>query len=168
MGNQVGGRLYNLALKDLNGDPWEWRTNRRGKLVLIDFWFVDCPHCRTAIPHLKQLQAQYGPYGLEVVGIACEKAGTVQEQALRVARLCQIQQTNYRLLLASGEANPVPVQFGVRVYPTLFLLDEDGKILWIHEGGFARDPRERDMNLEPASLRVLRRQVEQGLGIGRP
>jgi len=74
----------------------------QAKLVLLDFWYAGCVHCRTAIPHLKQLQAQYGPYGLEVVGIACEKAGTAQEQALRVARLCQIQQTNYRLLLAGG------------------------------------------------------------------
>jgi thiol-disulfide isomerase/thioredoxin len=165
MGNQVGGRLYNLALRDLNGDPWEWRTNRRGKLVLLDFWRSDCIPCQQAIYHLKALQAQYGPYGLEVVGIACEKTGTTQEQTYRVARVCQRLQTNYRLLLAGGSHNPVREQFGVRVFPTLFLLDENGVILWTHEGGFTPP---RHTAGDPADLQVLRRQIESRLGTAPP
>jgi thiol-disulfide isomerase/thioredoxin len=156
MGNQVGGRLYNLALRDVEGNPWEWRTNRRGKVVLLDFWKTSCPPCRAAISNLKSLQVAYGPVGLEVVGIACEQDGTPQEQALRVALLCRAQQTNYRLLLAGGLHNPVPEQFGVRYLPTLFLLDESGTILWIHEGGLARDDDA-----------VLRRQIERALGVQR-
>jgi thiol-disulfide isomerase/thioredoxin len=156
MGNQVGGRLYNLALRDLEGNVWEWRTNRRGKVVLLDFWKTSCPPCRAAIGNLKALQAAYGPVGLEVIGIACEPDGTPQEQALRVALLCRAQQTNYRLLLAGGLHNPVPDQFGVRYLPTLFLLDENGTILWIHEGGLSRDDDA-----------VLRRQIERALNVQR-
>lgn len=154
MGNQVGGRLYNLALPDLEGHTWEWRKDRRGKVVLLDFWSSHCLPCLASIENLKQLQAQYGPIGLEVIGIACESQGTPQEQALRVALACRARQTNYRLLLASGLHNPVPEQFGVRSVPTLFLLDEQGTILWIHEG-----------LLTPPDLLVLRRLIERALGM---
>jgi thiol-disulfide isomerase/thioredoxin len=154
MGNQVGGRLYNLALRDLEGNPWEWRTHRRGRLVLLDFWKHDCMPCRYAIEDLKKLQAEYGYAGLEVIGIACEERGSAQEQVYRAATVCQSAQTNYRLLLAGGTHNPVPEQFGVRAFPTLFLLDENGIILWVHEGGFRPDDRA-----------WIRRQIEQRLGV---
>jgi thiol-disulfide isomerase/thioredoxin len=152
----LGNKLYDLALADLTGATWDWQANRRGKLVLLDFWFSTCPPCREAIYHLKGLQGQYGMAGLEVVGIACERDGTPQEQAYRVATLCQRLDTNYRLLLASGRHNPVPEQFGVRVFPTLFLLDEGGNILWRHEGGLRQD-----------DVEVLRREIEGRLGMHR-
>jgi hypothetical protein len=95
--------------------------------------------------------------GLEVVGIACEQDGTPEQQSYRVAKVCQRLQTNYRLLLAGGRHNPVPEQFGVRVYPTMFLLDENGIILWRHDGG-----------LRPDDLEVLRRTIEVKLGLRQP
>jgi thiol-disulfide isomerase/thioredoxin len=156
-GNQIGSRLNSLTLNELNGDIWDWGTKRRGKLVLIDFWFSSCIPCQEAIYHLKALQGQYGVAGLEVIGIACEQDGTPEQQAYRAAKVCQRLQTNYRLLLAGGRHNPVPEQFGVRVYPTMFLLDENGVIVWRHEGGLRQD----DMD-------VLRRTIEVRLGLRQP
>ena len=41
----------------------------RGKVVILDFWATYCPPCIEEIPHLKALQAKYGPEELLVVGL---------------------------------------------------------------------------------------------------
>lgn len=41
----------------------------RGKVVILDFWATYCPPCIEEIPHLKALQAKYGPDELLIVGL---------------------------------------------------------------------------------------------------
>jgi thiol-disulfide isomerase/thioredoxin len=41
----------------------------RGKIVLVNFWTYSCINCRRTIPYLKRWQAEYGPLGLQVIGI---------------------------------------------------------------------------------------------------
>jgi thiol-disulfide isomerase/thioredoxin len=124
----VGSQLYNFALNDTQGRPWEFKKQRRGKVILLDFWFTTCRPCINTVHHLKRLQQQYGPEGLEVIGIANEGAGTIQDQARRVNLFAQVQRINYQLLLSGGSDCPVIRQFGVTNYPTLLLLDESGRI----------------------------------------
>lgn len=132
----VGKQLVNLALNDINGEPWEFKTSRRGKLILLDFWSTTCLPCRETTPALRQLQSQFGSQGLEVIGIACEDGGSAPEQAYRVNALCQKLQINYRQLLSSGGQCPVRTQFGIHFVPTLVLIDanDQGRIVWHHEG----------------------------------
>jgi thiol-disulfide isomerase/thioredoxin len=137
----VGNQLVNFALEDINGEPWELRTNRKGKLVLLDFWGTWCSHCKVAMPTLKGLQQQYGPAGLEVIGIAYENSGTREEQAHEVNDTCKRLLVNYRQLLGSGPNCVVKRELGVRAYPTMILIDERGNILWRHVGGL--NDRER-------------------------
>jgi thiol-disulfide isomerase/thioredoxin len=129
----TGRQLYNFALNDLSGQPWEFR-NRRGRLVLLDFWGTWCVHCLHTVPHLNILQERYGPYGLEVIGIAYEE-GTSQEQVQKVSRVRQRLAINYRLLMGSDRSRcPVRSQFAVSIWPTMVLLDESGRIIWRAEG----------------------------------
>lgn len=130
----VGKNLVNLALYDLNHRPWEFKTDRKGKLVLIDFWGTMCIPCKQAIPHLRILQSQYGSAGLEVVGIAYEAGNSFEEQARGVSAVAQRLQINYRLLMGGGSQCPVQAGFNIRAIPTLVLIDENGYIIWRHEG----------------------------------
>lgn len=41
----------------------------RGRVVLLHFWRINCPACRTEEPVLQWLKKNYGPYGLEILGI---------------------------------------------------------------------------------------------------
>jgi thiol-disulfide isomerase/thioredoxin len=136
-------QLDNFALQDVDGKPWEFRRDRKGRLVLLDFWFSACPPCRKAIEHLKELHQGYASRGLEVIGIACEQQGspgavlTSDEVVTRVLRIKSRQNIPYRLLLAGdqGPLRPCPVstQLGIVAFPTLKLIDENGKIVreWV-------------------------------------
>jgi thiol-disulfide isomerase/thioredoxin len=130
-----GRRLGNFALKDLDGQTWEYNRNRKGRVVLLDFWYSTCPHCLPAMPKLAKLQQEYGSYGLEVVGIAYEK-GDFDRQAMNVRGVRARLGANYTMLLGGGGTGPCPVrtQFGVSRFPTLVLLDASGNIIMQKEG----------------------------------
>jgi thiol-disulfide isomerase/thioredoxin len=44
--------------------------NLRGKVVLVDFWGIDCGPCKKAFPHVLEMQRKYGADGLAVVSVA--------------------------------------------------------------------------------------------------
>lgn len=147
-----GHKLENFALYDLDGQPWEYRRNRKGKVLLIDFWYTTCGPCLQAIPELKRLQKDYGPYGLEVVGIACEK-GTVAEQVEKVRRVRAWQDIKYTILLGGSGTCPVQAQFRVSNFPTLILIDERGEYVWRREG------------LDPEGKYDLEMEIRKRLGL---
>jgi thiol-disulfide isomerase/thioredoxin len=124
------GHLRYMALRDLDGQVWDF-SQRRGRLVLLDFWGTWCMPCLRALPEVARLNAQYADRGLEVVGIACEKVGPV-EGARRVRQTQgRIPGLDYRILLADEYGRcPVQSQFQIAAYPTLVLLDADGSIVW--------------------------------------
>jgi thiol-disulfide isomerase/thioredoxin len=41
----------------------------RGKVLVLDFYATWCEPCRQSIPRLNELQEQYGPAGVQVVGL---------------------------------------------------------------------------------------------------
>jgi thiol-disulfide isomerase/thioredoxin len=147
-----GRKVHNLALSDLDGETWELRRHRSGRLVLLDFWSTTCAPCRNSIPHLVTLQQKYGSYGLSVVGIAYESSSlTLPQQAERVRGVRGRFNANYLMLLGGGPTCPVRTQLEVSVFPTLVLLDETGTIVWRSEG------------LDPQKLYDLEMAIRRGL-----
>lgn len=140
----TGNTLDNLALREPSGQPWEFR-HHRGKLILLDFCGSWCGHCLQAIPHLNSLHDRYGPYGLEIVGIAYED-GPLADQVRKVEAMRQKQRIRYRLLLGEDRTScPVRTQFAVRAWPTLVLLDDAGHILWRGEGNDVQQRKELEL-----------------------
>lgn len=129
----TGSKVENFGLHDLDGRPWEFRQHK-GRLVLIDFWFTTCRPCLEALPHLNILHQNYGRYGLEVIGIAYED-GSFEDQTRKVNNVRGRLNLKYKLLLGGpGDTCPVKAKFGVDKFPTLFLVDENGEVLWRSEG----------------------------------
>ncbi len=146
-----GRRLVNFALKDVDGRPWEF-SQHYGRLVLLDFWGTWCMPCLRAIPHVKRLQSEYGSHGLEVIGVACERADE-PDPTRAVRRVVDRQQINYRVLLAEKyQECPVQQKFAISAYPTLILLDGAGNILWRGDAG---------------GIRQLEATIQQHLRVGR-
>jgi thiol-disulfide isomerase/thioredoxin len=149
----TGNTLYNFALYDLNGQPWEFRQHQ-GRLVMLDFWGTWCSHCLVSVKDLNALQDRYGRYGLEVIGIDYEGDAQPQDQIMKVRGARQRYGMNYRILLGGNQdICPVRAQFGVRNFPTAFLVDENNRVIWRSEG------------LGPQQVRELEIIIRQRLGV---
>ena len=44
-------------------------SDYQNKVLVLDFYATWCEPCRDSIPHLVELQQQYGPHGLQVIGL---------------------------------------------------------------------------------------------------
>jgi thiol-disulfide isomerase/thioredoxin len=152
----VGRKLVDFALYDQNGRVWEYRKDRvgggrLGRLVLIDFWSSRCVPCLAAMQSIVELNQKYGPYGLDVVGIAYE-TGTSEQQVAQIRSVRGRYNVRYPTLLGAGSNCPVRTQFEIQYFPTLILLDENGEIIFRKEGLDARGLQELDLEIHKRLL----------------
>lgn len=103
-----------ISLKDL-----------RGKVVLLDFWTFCCINCMHIIPDLHKLEAKY-PDELVVVGVHSAKFENEKDNAnIREAIL----RYNIEHPVVNDADFKIWNQYAVRAWPTLVLIDPDGKII---------------------------------------
>ena len=57
-----------MNLKDLNGRPIAL-SSLRGKVVLLNFWKIDCPPCSVEKPILERIYRKYAGRGLEILAV---------------------------------------------------------------------------------------------------
>ncbi|MBN9119551.1 MAG: redoxin family protein [Planctomycetes bacterium] len=136
MGNTTttGGSAGKLALVDTLGRPWELDSVKPGSLVLVEFISSTCVPCKRAIPVMKDLQSRYGASGLQVAAVLCDNLPQ-QERADLAAKYGREQNLNYALFVEPGTAGSVRDRLGVESYPTAFLLNASGKVLWTGHPG---------------------------------
>ena len=120
-------RLSNFVFPDLNGKPYRL-SQADSDYVLLCFWGTWCDPCLAAMPHLADLQQQFGPERLRVVSIAYERGG--EGGAKSVARTVRRLGLNYPVLLAPSDGScPLASVMEVQYYPTLVLLDREGRVV---------------------------------------
>ncbi len=145
-------KLDDFRLPDLEGKPVRFR-DLDADFVLLDFWGTWCKPCLDSIPHLVDLQKQYGPGRLKVVGIACEKT-PLEHRRARVDEFARKAGINYTVLVTSMDGTcPVQDSFQIRYYPTMILLDRKGQVLWTAEGATPANLYRLDRALASASPR---------------
>jgi DNA-binding beta-propeller fold protein YncE len=102
----------------------------RGKVVLLDFWTYCCINCMHILPDLKRLERKYADT-LVVIGVHSAKFFTEQEtENIRQAIL------RYEIEHPVVNDNQMLVwqQYAVRAWPTLVLIDPEGKIVGYRSG----------------------------------
>lgn len=99
------------------------------KITLIDFWYMDCPPCVQAIPHLNELHQKYSEKGLQVLGV--NPIDNSEKNLKRFPNFLAHNHIDYPIILTNKrEIEP----FNVVVYPTFYLIDKTGKILQMGMG----------------------------------
>lgn len=98
----------------------------KDRLVLLDFWATWCTPCRAEKPHLARAYQEYGPRGLEIIGISLDEPQGVS--ADRVRKFAQDEGMPWPQVYTLGAA--LASNYGVTGIPAAFLIDGNtGQIL---------------------------------------
>ena len=130
-----------FSLPDLQGRQHpisEWD----GHVVALNFWATWCPPCLKEIPELIRMQSDYGPRGLQIIGIALQNP---QE----VVAFAQRHGINYPLLAGEMPVLRIAEAYGndLGALPYTVVIDRQGRIAYIKRGAVQR--AEMDKVLRP-------------------
>jgi thiol-disulfide isomerase/thioredoxin len=92
----------------------------RGKVVLLDFWATWCASCQIEMPRFVAWQSQYGPRGLQIIGISMDDDPALARKLYKKMKL------NYPV--AIGDEKLGQLYGGVLGLPLTYLIDSQGNV----------------------------------------
>jgi peroxiredoxin len=117
-----GKAAPDFELKALDGKTIHL-SDYKGKAVLLNFWATWCQPCKIEMPWFAELQKQYGPEGLQVVGIAVDEDSTPDDLKQFAGKLG----VNYPILV--GKESVEDQYGGVQFLPATLYINREGMIV---------------------------------------
>ena len=133
--NEMTGAMapdFELNVVDAHGKSIKL-SSLRGKAVLLNFWATWCEPCKIEMPWFVDLQKQYGPEGLQIVGVSMD-----DESEKTVADFAKKMGVNYPILV--GTEKVADLYGGVEGLPTSYFIDRSGKVV-AREAGLISESR---------------------------
>ncbi|MHB9081405.1 MAG: TlpA disulfide reductase family protein, partial [Pirellulaceae bacterium] len=116
---------FDFNLTDLSGQNISL-AGYRGKVLMVNIWGTWCPTCREEIPTLVKLQTQYGPQGMQLVGLNDEQTEDVAEANTAVQKFVQENGINYPCAVGTPAIKQQVPNF--EGFPTTLFIDRTGKV----------------------------------------
>lgn len=101
-------------------------SSLKGKVVLIDFWFIGCGPCIESVPTLNRLQTKYKNGGFEVIGINC-----FSDNEDKIREYCTNIGMEYKNVW-KGET--ICKEYKINAAPIFYLINKKGKIVYSQIG----------------------------------
>jgi uncharacterized protein (TIGR03435 family) len=102
-----------------------------GKLVILEFWATWCGPCVAAIPHLKELAAEFKDEPLQIIAITDEDRATVE---------AFLKEKPMSAWIGVGASKDTHTAYGVHGIPHTVIVSPNGKILGVtHPAALQRD-----------------------------
>ncbi len=131
----------------LDGDAPELK----GQPVLLEFWGTWCGPCVAAMPHVQDLWTRYREQGLRVVAISYETPEVMRPF---------LEQHGYTMPVGSDPRKSCIEAFGVTSWPTTFVIDRQGVILFRGNPAGSEAFVQQALGLETSPATLLTRYVD--------
>jgi peroxiredoxin len=134
----VGTNAPGFSLKTPQGET-VGLSDFRGKATLVEFFATWCPHCAAEAPHLEKLYASlpHGSYAFVSINADGETAPSVfafhSYFGLQYPALLD-PSSNAGSFTSPGGAGKVTQAYEVQSFPTFYVLDGRGAIVWRSDG----------------------------------
>lgn len=122
---RTGQAISSFKEKDMNGVKHNLKE-LAGKVVVLNFWFINCPPCRQEIPHLNDMVESYKD-NKDVVFIA-----VALDEKYELEQFLKTMPYKYNII---DRGRYIAQQYGINLYPTHVILDKQGKVMF-HTSGF--------------------------------
>ena len=114
----------------INSDPLTLEK-LRGRVVLVEFWTFGCYNCRNTLPSVRDWDTRYRDRGLTIVGVHTPE--TDSEYNIDNVRK-EVPALGIKYPVVTDNDYKTWKAYGVEAWPTIFVLDKQGRIRWLHVG----------------------------------
>ncbi len=130
-----------FSFPDLNGKKVSLSDQKfKNKIVLVQFFGSWCPNCMDETAYLTSFHKKYQYKGVEIVALAYERTKDFERSKKNIARLRDRFSVPYDMLVTGFTKDKVEVSKSLPMlktfmaFPTLMIIDKNGKIRKIHTG----------------------------------
>lgn len=119
----IGKRIPDLSGQDIDGEAFKL-SDYRGKVVLLSYWGTWCNPCMRLIPHERELVEKFRDAPFVLIGVNSDADRDALKKSIVQHRI------NWRSFWCGeeGPLSPLAIDWGIRSWPTLFLIDSQGTI----------------------------------------
>jgi peroxiredoxin len=133
----LGKKAPSFEIKDIHGTSYS-SQKLKGKIVVLNFWFVECKPCVMEIPELNKLVAKYENKDVVFIGLSTNHLNKIKSFISNTP-------FNYHLI---PESMPVVQAYQVNSFPTHIIIDKKSKIAWRATGLGANTLSDLDQMLQ--------------------
>jgi peroxiredoxin len=117
-----------FAAKDVNNELLDL-TKLRGKVVVLNFWFIRCYGCVQEMSELNEIKAEFKDKNVEFIGLTFDKEDEVKT-------FLQKTKFDYKII---ANAQKIFDQFNITACPVSIVINEEGKIMFTGLGYEEKD-----------------------------
>jgi thiol-disulfide isomerase/thioredoxin len=115
-------------------------SDLKGQIIIAEFWATWCGPCQRSVPHLADIQKKFRTKGVILVALSTEGDSVVQPF---------IEKYKVPYIIGSG-AGITTRAYGVKEFPTAFIIDADGKVAWSGNAAAIDEPLTKLLMEKPA------------------
>lgn len=119
---EVGDKMTNFVAYDTEGKKHHL-AHFKGKYILLDFWSLACLPCRQAVPETKNIHVRNQEI-LTIIGVSMDTNEDLWKEASQIDNISWV-----NLFDGKGGIAGVGANYGIKGFPTYFLIDPNGIII---------------------------------------
>lgn len=97
------------------------------RITILDFWYTSCPPCIEAVPELNKIKEKYGNT-IDILGV--NPFENTREDEERINKFLNRTPMDYDIFMVEE----IPEELNIKVYPSIYVLDKDNRVLFTHLG----------------------------------
>ncbi len=119
----IGTDASIFSATDINGNEYSLNS-LKGKIIVMNFWFVECKPCVMEMPELNELVKKYKNKDIVFLGFATNDKSKIDS-------FLKKKDFSYNLIPNSRK---IAADYKVSGYPTHIIIDENSKIVYLTSG----------------------------------
>ncbi len=127
---KLGSQMPDFTVVDSQGNTHTlYELLEENKMVLLNFWFIDCPYCVMEFPYLQNTYEQYQDSTVVLALTPYDELEDIET----------FRQTNELTFAMCEDNQRLDAAFGVTGYPTTVVIDRYGVVCLIHVGAVTQE-----------------------------